>query len=231
MATIVLVHGSFSGGWIWRKVTPDLTRAGHTVLTPTMTGLGERRHLSSPDIGLDTHIQDIANVLFCEDLQEVMLVGHSWGGMVISGVAETQHERIARLVYLDAFVPMNDQSVFDISSAAEARWRAKESDGFVEPHDPASYGVTDPEVVDWITARRMPMPIKGHEDRIHLPDDRAASLPRSYIWCTESAVFEPMARLARSQGCEYYELPTHHMPMVTMPKETAEVLLQIAANQ
>ena len=225
---IVLVHGSFGGGWNWKKVAPGLRAAGHLVLTPTLTGVGERSHLLSPSIGLETHIQDIVNVLTYEDLHDVLLVGHSWGGMVITGVAESQHARIARLVYLDAFIPQDNQSVFDISSRAGERWRVKEAWGLVPPHDPASSGITDPDDVAWVQARRAPMSIKTHEDRIRLPHNHASSLPRSYIWCTESPGFAGMAEIARSEGWDYHELPTNHSPMVTIPNELTATLLQIA---
>ena len=105
MATFVLVHGGWAGGWQWREVASLLRAAGHDVFTPTLTGLGERVHLASPDVGLDTHIQDILMVLEYEELRDVILVGYSYSGMVITGVAERAPERLAHLVYLDAYVP------------------------------------------------------------------------------------------------------------------------------
>jgi pimeloyl-ACP methyl ester carboxylesterase len=102
MATFVLVHGSWLGGWCWQRVTPHLRAAGHEVFTPTLTGLGERAHLLTRDVGLDTHVHDIVNVLEFEELREVILVGHSYGGMVVAGVAECVPHRLARAVYLDA---------------------------------------------------------------------------------------------------------------------------------
>jgi pimeloyl-ACP methyl ester carboxylesterase len=113
-STYVLVHPAWHGGWCWKKVTPLLQAKGHDVYTPTLTGLGERSHLAHPDVGLETHIQDILNVLKYEDLSDVILVGHSSSGVVITGVADRTPERIAHLVYLDAFVPENGQSMMDI---------------------------------------------------------------------------------------------------------------------
>src|SRR5437660_801825 len=110
MATFVLVHGAWHGGWCWRKLMPLLRSAGHAVWTPTLTGLGERAHLGNPDVGLSTHVQDVVNVLEYEDLSNVVLVGHSYGGMVITGVAHQMPGRLAHLVYLDAFVPKDGQS-------------------------------------------------------------------------------------------------------------------------
>src|SRR5262245_30690572 len=114
MTSLVLVHGGWEAGWCWRKVVPLLRDAGHEVFAPTLTGLGERKHLASPEVGLDTHVQDIVGVLESEELDEVILVGHSYGGMVIAGVAERVPERLAQLVYLDAFVPEDGQSTLDL---------------------------------------------------------------------------------------------------------------------
>ena len=105
MATFVVAHGAWSSGWAWKKMRPLLRAAGHEIFTPSYTGLGERSHLSSPDLTLETHIQDIANVLFYEDLTDVVLIGHSYGGMVATGVADRASERIRQVIYLDAFVP------------------------------------------------------------------------------------------------------------------------------
>jgi pimeloyl-ACP methyl ester carboxylesterase len=126
MATFVLVHGSWVGGWSWQRVTPHLRAAGHVVVTPTLTGLGERSHLLTRDVGLDTHIQDIVNVLEFEDLHEVVLLGHSDGGMVITGVAERVPHRLASLIYLDAWFPIDeDRSMAELG--------ARYMPGFLEP--------------------------------------------------------------------------------------------------
>ena len=119
MATFVLVHGAWAGGWYWKRVRPLLTAAGHDVFTPTLTGLGERAHLATPDIGLETHIRDVLGVLTYEDLSDVVLVGHSCGGIVITGVAERAPGRLAHLVYLDAYVPADGQSFLDLLVSPE----------------------------------------------------------------------------------------------------------------
>ena len=114
MTTYVLVHGAYHGGWCWKHVANSLRNAGHEVYTPTLTGLGERAHLINPEIGLDTHVQDILGLLEYEDLHDAVLVGHSYGGMVITGVAEKCPERLAQLVFLDAFIPANGQSLIEL---------------------------------------------------------------------------------------------------------------------
>ena len=129
MATFVLVHGAWHGGWCWKKVAPLLRSAGHEVYTPTLTGLGERDHLLTRDIGLDTHIQDIVNVLEYEELTQVVLVGHSYGGMVVTGVAERAHERLRQLVYLDAATPLGTERSLRAlyQRYTPARWAAFEA--------------------------------------------------------------------------------------------------------
>ena len=119
MLNFVLVHGSCHGGWCWKKVAPILCKDGYFVHTPTLTGLGERSHLVNRDIGLHTHILDIIQVFEYEDLDEVILVGHSYGGLVIGGVAEKIPQRIRRLVYLDAYVPQDNKNAFDLDPGVE----------------------------------------------------------------------------------------------------------------
>ncbi|NJO04219.1 MAG: alpha/beta fold hydrolase [Chloroflexaceae bacterium] len=140
--TFVLVHGGWHGGWCWKKLTPLVQATGHTVLTPTLTGMGERAHLLNPEIDLDLHIQDIVAVLEYEDLREVVLVGHSYGGMVIAGVAERATERLAHLVYLDAFLPENGKALQDYAFLPPTRdddgWRVLPYTG-----SPGMFGVTD----------------------------------------------------------------------------------------
>ena len=129
MATFLICHGAWSAGWAWKKVRPLLRAAGHEVFTPTYTGLGERAHLVSRTVTLDTHIADVLGVIECEDLSDIVLVGHSYGGMVATGVADRARERIAKLVYLDAFVPENGQSLFDLLPAAERDRRGERHQG------------------------------------------------------------------------------------------------------
>ncbi len=158
MAIFVLVHGAWHGGWCWQRVARLLRAAGHDVYTPTLTGLGERAHLLSPAIGLDTHIKDILGVLFYEDLRDVVLVGHSYAGMVITGVAEQTAKRLRHLVYLDAFVPWEGQSLLDLMGETEAlivRERAaRDGDGWCVPPLPLeAFGVTKPADLAWAGAR------------------------------------------------------------------------------
>ena len=236
MATFLLVHGGWVGGWYWRRVTPLLEAAGHRVLTPTLTGLGERAHLCGPAIDLDTHIEDVANVIQYEDLRDVVLVGHSYGGMVITGVADQAAERVAHLCYLDAFVPEDGQALADLvgpAIIAAAREKAHlSSDGSRVPmlFPLAAVGVEKDEDVIWMTPRLTAHPLHSMLQPIRLANPAARTLPRTFIYCTRPALgfFDGFAQHARSSW-RYREIPTGHTAMVTEPRRVADLLLEIAA--
>ena len=162
--TFLVCHGAWSAGWAWKKMHPLMQAAGHRLVTPTYTGLGERAHLANPSIDLETHIQDILNVIKYEDLRDIVLVGHSYGGMVATGVADRARDRIAQLIYLDAFVPRDGQSLLDLNEPARQRMRelAKSGDGWRVPPNPTPPD-TPPADLEWLTERRVDMPIKCFE--------------------------------------------------------------------
>ena len=243
MATFVLVHGACHGGWCWKKVTPLLRRAGHEVHTPTLTGLGERAHLLTRDVGLETHLQDLGNVLEYEELDDAILVGHSYGGIVITGAAERMPGRIGHLVYLDAVVPTGEdrsgQAWFERHHPDS--WRNMEaqiaaSGGWLMPvpEGVPLWGVSDAADVRWLRAHVVPHPASTFLDR--LPGDHAPAqrIPHSFIRCPDSPGapnrFLPDAERIRELGGRVYEVPGGHDAMVTMPRELADVLLDIAAR-
>lgn len=238
MSTFVLVHGAYCGGWSWKKVTPPLRAAGHDVYTPTLTGLGERAHLLTPDVNLSTYIHDIVNLLFYEDLHDVILVGWGYSGMVITGVAEQAAERLGRLIYLDAPIPEDGQSTFDVITGVRDRWiadsvaingaQAKRRLSRQDIID--AWMITDPDDVAWMDARLTPMPLATFEEPIRLPEYRAQHVPRSYIACAGSDFLAPMARKARAQGWDYHEVPRGHVEVGAAPDELVSVLLQIARD-
>jgi pimeloyl-ACP methyl ester carboxylesterase len=133
--TFLVCHGAWSAGWAWKKMHPMMAAAGHRLVTPTYTGLGERAHLANPSIDLETHIQDILNVIRYEDLHDIVLVGHSYGGMVATGVADRARDRVSQLIYLDAFVPEDGQSLLDLNETARPRMQelTKSGDGWRVP--------------------------------------------------------------------------------------------------
>jgi pimeloyl-ACP methyl ester carboxylesterase len=234
MATIVIVHGAWGGAHSWnRSVAPRLREAGHAVFTPTLTGLGERAHLATPDVSLDTHVQDVANVLFYEDLRDVVLVGHSYGGMVITGAAGAVPERIARLVYLDAFVPTDGQSLFDlIGPEGAARMRAgadAEGDGWRVPGIPPPPDAPA-DLLAWTMPRRNMQPIHTFDRPVRLPNG-AIDLPRTYVLCTVKDGQDPFRRFAtaaQTAGWRYYEVATGHNLMYSAVDETVRILREVA---
>ncbi len=235
VVTFVLVHGSFHGGWCWEKVECLLRSAGHDVYTPTLTGLGDRSHLAHPRAGLSLHIEDIVQLFDYENLDDVVLVGHSYGGLVVSGVAEACENQITDLVYLDGFLPDHGQSAWDITPDGKVQWEKKAEESgagwLVPPVDPVEmYAVSDPDDARWLQEKMVPTPLYTHEESLHAPDERRKGLPQAYISCRQYEVFKPMAQKARREGIRYYELDTGHDAMVTAPDELTNILLDIASS-
>lgn len=239
MATFVLVHGSWLGGWCWRDVVPPLSAAGHRVLTPTLTGLGERAHLGGREVDLDLHVRDIAAVIQWEGLgqdpADLVLVGHSYAGMVITAAADRLGEGIGHLVYLDAVVPEDGKSVFDLippEMAASVRATAEDDGTGIRfpPAPPEAFGIIDPEAAAWVSARSVAMPLKTHEQPIRLGDGHRQVRRNSYIACTDPALegLGRFAEAARARGWNQYQIATGHDPMITRPVELAGLLSALA---
>lgn len=233
MATFMLVHGAWHGGWSWKGLTPLLLAAGHDVFTPTLTGLGERSHLLNQEIDLEAHMQDIIAVLHYEDLSDVTLVGHSYGGMVITGVSDRVPERLSQLIYLDAFVPEDGQSLFDLitpEAAASFREQAQTvGHGWQVPPRPLEqWGISRPEDIDWMTPRMGFHPLKSFAQAIQLKRPASHELPRAFIRCIEYPAHQYKIisdKVRDDPHWRYYELPTGHDAMVTMPQELADMLM------
>jgi pimeloyl-ACP methyl ester carboxylesterase len=232
--TFVLVHGAWHGGWCWARVASILRGRGHAVLTPTMTGLGERSHLLSRAIDLDVMVADIANVLLWEDLEDVVLVGHSFGGNAISGVADRMPER--RLVYLDAIMLENGQTPFSRlpSDIVAVRTKAAQesSGGLSLPPPPASaFGITDASQARWVESRMTPHPFATFTSPLHLKGRVGNGLAASYIVCTDP-LYQPLEasrRWVRAQGWTMREIATGHDAMVSAPDRLADMLHAEAA--
>lgn len=239
MATFVLVAGSYCGGWLWKKVTPLLRAAGHDVVTPTLTGLGERAHLATPDVNLDTHVTDVVNVLEFEDLRGVTLVGYSVG-TVVAGVAERVPERLAQLVFGDADVPADGQSDYDAMGMDEAERAAERAAAEVAgtpgfspiPVDWIRAHIPDEADRAWVLDKVRPHPIAASVQPVRLGNPAAAALPRAYIFCTEgkeagSSSVRLAARFRSDPGWRYREIASNHMAMVNAPDALAQALLSL----
>jgi pimeloyl-ACP methyl ester carboxylesterase len=239
VTTVVLVPGGWSGGWVWKKLAPFLRAAGHDVYTPTPTGLGERVHLAHPDVDLDTHITDMVNVLTFEDLRDVVLVGWSYGGMIITGVADRVPERLAQLVYFDAVVPTDGQSEYDADAdvagrhAAEREAEAAGTPGFQPvPVDYLRARVTDEANLAWLLAKMVPHPIATFAQPVQLRNSAADAIPRTFVFCTEGKeagfqTIQTAKQLRADPRWRYRALAESHLAPVTAPHETAALLLSL----
>ena len=232
MATFVLIHGAWEAGWVWKETASHLRAAGHEVFTPSLTGLGERSHLMNRSINLETHIADVLGVLKWEQLNNVTLVGHSYGGMVVTGVADQAHDRIGSLIYLDAFVPKNGQSLFDLATPERAAGMRKIADeqgeGWYLPLSAAPLEhVTDPKEAALLQELCVPQPLATAPQTLNLFGNHLTIKKTAYVLASahQPSLFTRFAEEARELGWPVEELATHHFTMISMPGETAEVLM------
>lgn len=239
MATYVLVHGGGHGGWCYQPVARLLRAKGHEVHTLSLTGLAEREHLMNADIDLNTHITDVVKLLQYEDLRDVILVGHSYGGMVITGVADRATDRIANVVYLDAAYPMNGQSLVDVAGEfiLAARTKSKVIDGvelvLFPGEDPMGfYGVTDPAQIAWMKPKLTPHPWKCFETKLVLNNEAAMrKLPQSFILSSvqiDQLNDEMRAGLLALCEGRLWEIATGHDLMISEAEATAAALHEIS---
>jgi pimeloyl-ACP methyl ester carboxylesterase len=231
-STFVLVHGAWHGGWCWNRLVPFLQAAGHSTLTTTLTGLGDRAHLISPSIDLGTHITDVVSMLEMDDLNDVVLVGHSYGGMVICGAAERAWRRIKRLVYLDALVPRHGQSGFDLNSP-QFREKLEEDarqngDGYKITPLVDILGITDSDDLEWVRARLRPQPIGTFRQPVNAPTF-ASRIPSTFILCKHFG-FAATAEHCRRIGWPVLEIDCGHDAMVIRPRELSELLVSASSQ-
>jgi pimeloyl-ACP methyl ester carboxylesterase len=237
MATYVLVHGGGHGGWCYQRVARILRAHGHEVYAPTLTGLGERAHLLDDRVDLARHCADVAAVLRFEDLRDVILVGHSYGGMVITGAADREADRVGRLVYLDAATPVNGQSLVDVAGPVinAVRPMGETVDGMElvllpGPDAGLLYGVTDPADLAWMAERLTPHPWRCFEQPLALRNEEALwAIPQFHIVCTSTLATRDPGQMAsaRADG-RLWDIDTGHDLMITEPERTADALQQVA---
>jgi pimeloyl-ACP methyl ester carboxylesterase len=241
-ATFVLLHGAWHGGWCYRDTARVLRASGHTVYTPTLTGLGERAHLNNQNITLETHIRDVCGVLEAEELSNVILLGHSYGGMVISGVADRMSDRIKSLVYLDAFVPEHAQSLNDCLHVALSEEDAAAflsafrtsamtgNSGLMVPIPAENFNVEMASRA-WVDRRCSPQAIATFETQVLLTGRGLAITDRLFILAEgwDPSPFRYYARqVAGKAGWRVARVPCGHDVMVDMPVELANLLMTLA---
>jgi pimeloyl-ACP methyl ester carboxylesterase len=239
MATFLLVHGGGHGGWCYNKLNPLLRAEGHLVFSPSLSGCGDRKHVVSAGTDLDTHITDIVNLMDYDDLGSVILVGHSYGGMVITGVADRAPERIQALVYLDAAHPVNGESLRQVAPeqiepayAGVRTLHGAEMVMWPVPGMAAFFGVTDPKDAAWVDSRLTPHPWKTFAQPLVLTNhDAAKRIKRTNINCTQSLrTSESRGSSRQTEGHRNYEIDTGHDLMITEPRAVADMLLEVARD-
>ncbi len=236
LPTFVLVHGAWGGAWIWRRVLGPLRDAGFEVHAVTLTGDGERAHLRRRDIGLQTHVADVLGLIDAEELADIVLVGHSYGGQVITGAADRLLSRragaIRRLVYVDAMVPLPGEGWGDKHDAAVVAARtatAQANDFALPPPDPADFGLEGADR-DWLFRRQVPHPFGPYREPLPFDGERWARVPRAFIDCTQPAyptIAAMRERVRQMPGFEIFEIPTGHCPMVSEPQALADLLRRL----
>ncbi|GAA1642146.1 alpha/beta fold hydrolase [Actinoplanes couchii] len=239
MSTYVLVHGAWNSGEAWSRVVPLLTAAGHRVLAPSLTGHGDTAHLLGPDVDLDTHVADVVNLIVDADLTEVILVGHSYAGMVVTSVLNEIPDRIGHLVYLDAMIPEHGESALDVipmtqflidqAAGTNNPWRIPPLPEM--PLPAGLFGVTDPADQAWLRTMLSDEAVRCFQQPARLDNPDSTRIARTHIECTVGA--PPNRRPVppvQPDGtpAQVWELPTGHDCMITMPTELAALLLKLA---
>ena len=235
---IVLVHGAWGGAWVWRRVLAPLRAAGHEVHAVTLTGDGDRAHLRRADIRLATHVADVVGLVQAEELHDVVLVGHSYGGMVVTGAADrlldSDPRAVRHIAYVDAMVPLPGEGWGDTHSPEVVAARtaaAKANDHALPPPDPSGFGIAGADR-DWLLRRQVPHPFGPYRDPLSFDGARWATLPRTFIDCNQPAypTIDAMRQRVRTMpGFQVVTLATGHCPMVTEPASLVRLLLAAAA--
>lgn len=238
MATFVLIHGGGHGGWCYQLVTRILQAQGHLVYAPSLPGMGEHTHQIHPGIDLDAHIDDVANLLFYENLSGAILVGHSYGGMVITGVADRAPDRTGHRVYLDAAYPQDGESLhqhaFESIDAARQGMYTENGVDLVMKPDPAHagfFGIHDPDLAQWTNERLSPQPWKCFSQPLVLRNEaKMRAIPESHLICTSTIPGRDMDLLRKRSDGRIWDIDTGHDLMITEPQWVADRLMEIAAG-
>jgi pimeloyl-ACP methyl ester carboxylesterase len=238
LATFVLVHGGGHGGWCYQKVARLLQGRGHVVYAPSLPGMGEHRHQLHPGIDLDAHVDDVVGLLRSEDLTRAIVVGHSYGGMVITGVADRAPERVGHRVYLDAAYPRDGESLHEhaFASIDPTRQGMYVENGVElvmkpDPSHPGFFGIHDPELAQWTYERLSPQPWACFAQKLVLRNEAAMrAIPESHIICTATIPGRDMALLTANSAGRVWDIDTGHDLMLTEPEWVADRLEEVAAT-
>jgi pimeloyl-ACP methyl ester carboxylesterase len=232
---VVLVHGAWHGAWCWRRVLPLLASAGCAAVPVTLSGLGERAHQLVPDIGMDTHVADVVQAVRAAECRDAVLVGHSYGGVVVTGAADVLGDAVGPLVYVDAVVPGASGECWSTRNppeVQESRRAAIAAHGHLPPPPASAFGLTGEDAA-WVDRRQTPQPAGVYDDPVRFDEARWAARRRVFVDCTTPPLptIEPSRRLVREQpGWEVLELATGHDPMVSAPEELARLLIAVAGS-
>ena len=235
MATFVLVTGAWHGSWCWKRVREALQARGHAVFTPTFAGIGERIHLLSKQVDLETHIADVANLILWEELKDVVLVGHSYGGCVVRGVADRMGERVAALVYLDAFVPEDGESLHDTLPPEQRQMQLDAvtavGEGWRVPPIPAAVFNVNEADRDWVDAQCTDQPLACFQQELRLKRGGVPAGPIYYIYASgwEGTPFTQFYERAQASGWSVRDFACGHDIMLDRPEELTETLSEIAS--
>ena len=236
MATYVLIHGAWHGGWCWERVASLLRARHHEVYSPSLTGAGARKHLLSPSVGMDTYVLDVVNLIESEDLQNVILVGHSAAGAVVAKAAESIHARLMNLVYVDAAVVPSGKSLFDVfppqwvddmrtgATSKGEGWYMPTDFDMIMPFFASDFTEEDKR---WLTSKITPQPIKPYEDKVDLSQFYELTIPKTYVRCTKTQAGIPR-KVAKKFGMQYVEIDAGHDPMISQSRRFADILAGLA---
>jgi pimeloyl-ACP methyl ester carboxylesterase len=231
MTTFVLVHGAWHGSWVWKRVRKALQARGHQVFTPTLTGVGERSHLLSPQVNLDTHIDDVVNLIRWEELSDVVLCGHSYGGCVISGVADRIPDRIAELIYVDAFLLRDGESLHDTLPPDQRNLQVElarqHGDGWRVPPIPAEVFGVNPADLDWVNRQCTVQSIATFQQAIKLQGTARSTKPATFILADgwKDSPFPHFYQRAKDRGWKTLSISCGHDVMLDRPEELTGILL------
>lgn len=239
--TFMLIHGTWHGGWVWQDVRYRLEDRGHRVFTPTLTGCGEREHLSSPDVGLNTHIHDLVNVIDHEDLSDLFILAHSFSGVAMTGAVDQRRDRIRHVCFFDALVPRPGRmsGVERDADGAISQYFLDRQDGFIDGYKMdffADYPMKmllpdDHPKADWVASKLSTHPAKAWTDELIVENGGWTGLPRSFVHCVGqdfAMTSERMIGPAREEGWQFVELDAPRNAMVTDPDKVANLIERLA---